>query len=99
MQALNFLVEQDRLFQNTPDWGIDSFRFFWDKYSVLTFQNFAELCAELCCNSGKKGLSGKIGTYSGADRDFYRYLHQNAELLKIRRKHDNPISGGLAMGN
>ena len=35
MQALNFLVEQDRLFQNTPDWGIDSFRFFWDKYSPL----------------------------------------------------------------
>ena len=35
VQALNFLVEQDRLFQNTPDWGIDSFRFFWDKYSPL----------------------------------------------------------------
>ena len=35
VQALNFLVEQDRLFQNTPDWGIDSFRLFWDKYSPL----------------------------------------------------------------
>ena len=40
-----------------------------------------------------------FGTYSGADWDFYRYLHQNAELLEIMRKHDNPISGGPAMGN
>ena len=29
VQALNFLVEQDTRFQNTSDWGIDSFRFFW----------------------------------------------------------------------
>ena len=40
-----------------------------------------------------------FGTYSGADWDFYRYWHQNAELLEITRKHDNPISGGLAMGH
>ena len=84
MQALNFLVEQDRLFQNTPDWGIDSFRFFWDKYSVLTFQNFTELCAELCCNRGKKDFQVESGPI------LERYLH-NAELLEITRKHDNPI--------
>ena len=54
------------------------------------------LCAEKCCNRGKKGLSGRIGTFSGPILEqigtFCRYLHQNAELLKIMRKHDNPIS-------
>ena len=54
------------------------------------------LCAEICCNRGKKGLSGRIGTFSGPILEqigtFCRYLHQNAELLKIMRKHDNPIS-------
>ena len=54
------------------------------------------LCAEICCNRGKKGLSGRIGTFSGPILEqigtFCRYLPQNAELLKIMRKHDNPIS-------
>ena len=54
------------------------------------------LCAEICYNRGKKGLSGRIETFSGPLLEqigtFYRYLHQHAELLKIMRKHDNPIS-------
>ena len=54
------------------------------------------LCAELCCKRGRKGLLGRIGTFSGPILEqigtFYRYLHQNAELLKIMRKHDNSIS-------
>ena len=54
------------------------------------------LCAEICCNRGKKGLSGRIRTFSGLILEqigtFCRYLHQNAELLKIMRKLDNPIS-------
>ena len=45
---------------------------------------------------GKKGLSGRIGTFLGPILEqigtFCRYLHQNAELLKIMRKQDNPIS-------
>ena len=33
-QFYNFLVEQDRQFQNTQDWGIDGFRFFFGQ--ILT---------------------------------------------------------------
>ena len=62
------------------------------RYKILP----SGLCAEICCNRGKKGLSGRIGTFSGPILEqigtFCHYLHQNAELLKIMRKHDNPIS-------
>ena len=62
------------------------------RYKILP----SGLCAEICCNRGKKGLSGRIGTFSGPILEqigtFCRHLHQNAELLKIMRKHDNPIS-------
>ena len=55
------------------------------------------LCAEICCNRGeKKDFPGRIGTFSGLILEqigtFYRYLHLNAELLRIMRKHDNSIS-------
>ena len=29
----------------------------------------SRLCAEIWCKRGKKGLSGRIGTFSGADQD------------------------------
>ena len=62
------------------------------RYKILP----SGLCAETCCNRGKKGLLGRIRTFSGPIleqiRTFYHYVHQNAELLKIMRKHDNPIS-------
>ena len=47
------------------------------RYKILP----SGLCAEICCNRGKKGLSGWIGTFSGPILEqigtFYRYLHQN----------------------
>ena len=50
--------------------------------SVLAQQKISIGTAEICCNMGKKGLSGRIGTYSGPILDhigtFYRYLQQNA---------------------
>ena len=62
------------------------------RYKILP----SGLCAEMCCNRGKKGLPGQIGPFSGPILEqtgtFYRFLRQNAELLEIMRKHDNPIS-------
>ena len=44
----------------------------------------------------ERGLSGRIGTFSGPILEqigtFYRYLNQNAELLKKIREHNYPIS-------
>ena len=34
----------------------------WLLYKILR----SGLCAEICCNGGKKGLSGRIGTFSGS---------------------------------
>ena len=71
-------------------------------YPVLALQNCASgstdsgLCAELCCNREKKDFQVESGLFWDIFWSrlglFYRYLHQNAELLKITRTHDNPIS-------
>ena len=79
------------LFKNGPEGVLSNFE------QCLHYKMLPSgLCAEICCQRRKKGLSGRIGTFSGPIleqiRTFHCYLNQNAELLKITRKHDNPIS-------